>query len=284
MRKYKIGEWNEWTDESNNIPFEKSGKPGIGHGEEKLGEEFNTKPLGQNKSHDLDVNNEKWEVKKADGADSFRLGVEVAEKYSNLLFNILSCFHILDKIKNQLISKSFKESINKICLEVNLSYSKKQKDVTPITIFEGLHRSEVSEANLNKLNELLENLKKIISFDPQIIEIYSCFDGEKKPYTSIDVVKKINLENISQEQKLEIFKGPESYDQNFICSQISEHLEIFKNKTLKEQLDEIVRGAFDKLRLVLVDKDKGYKPFSTLDKVSCYRITSGAPRCRVNES
>ena len=278
MKKYLTDCWNPWTKESSNVAF-KSPTSAVGDGEEKLGKEFNTTPLGQNSSHDLVVNNEKWEVKKLDDGNSFRLGVSVSTKYNNLRFKIINCLSILNKIKDQLISESFKERIIKICEDINTSHGRGSH-----TIIEGLFQNEVSEANLNKLNELLENLKKIISFDPQIIEIYSCFDGKKKPYTSIDVVKKINLENISQKQKLEIFKGPESYDQNFICSQISEHLEIFKNKTLKEQLDEIVRGAFDSLRLVVVDKNKGYKPFSTLDKVSCYRITSGAPRCRVNES
>ena len=286
MSKYQNGKWNEWTDKSSNVPFEKSGKPGIGHGEEKLGEEFDTKPLGQNKSHDLDVNNEKWEVKKADGANSFRLGVEVAEKYSNLLFNVLSCFHILDKIKNQLISKSFKEKINKICLEVNLSYSKKKKDVTPITIFQGLHRSEVSESNLIKLNDLLENLKKTIkSFDPKIMKkLYSSYDGKEYEYTSLDAVAKINLENISEKHKLEIFKAPELYDQSLIHSGISEYLDVLRNETLKDKLDTMVRSVFNDVRLVLVLEKKGYRPLLKVEDISCVRITSGGPRCKVNNS
>ena len=275
MSKYKLDSWNPWT-KTNNVKF-KSSTDAVGDGEEKLGEEFNTEPLGQNNSYDLDVNNEKWEVKKLDVDDSFRLGVTVSTAYNNLRFRIINCSMILNIIKDQLLSERIKKIIIKIYEELETAHGRASHSIVA-----GLFQNELAEANLNKLNELLENLKDIIFIKPEIIEMYSSFDGEKYKYSSLDAVKKINLEDISPNQKLEIFRDPESYDKNFICSQISEHLEILKNETLKEKLDKIVRGAFQGLRLVLVDKQKGYKPLSTLESVSCYRITSGAPRCRIN--
>ena len=275
MSKYKLDSWNPWT-KTNNIPF-KSELKAVGDGEAKLGEEFNTEPLGQNNSYDLDVNKEKWEIKKLDEDDSFRLGVSVSTAYNDLRLRVINCSMILNIIKNQLLSERIKKTIIKIYEEIETAHGRASHSIVV-----GLFQNELAETNLNKLNELLENLKDIISIKPEIIEMYSSFDGKKYKYSSLDAVKKINLEDISQDQKLEIFRDPESYDKNFICSQISEHLEILKNETLKEKLDKIVRGAFQGLRLVLVDEQKGYKPFSTLQSVSCYRITSGAPRCRIN--
>ena len=56
---------------------------------------------------------------------------------------------------------------------------------------------------------------------------------------------------------------------------------ILKNQTLKEYLNKIVREVFDDLTLVIVDKYKGFMPISSIEKVSCHRITSGGPRCRI---
>ena len=275
MSKYKLDSWNPWT-KTNTVQF-KSKSNAIGDGESKLGEEFKTKPLGQNKSYDLEVNKEKWEIKKLDDDGSFRLGVSVSTKYNDLLFRVINCYMTLTKIKDQLLSQNIKNRIMKIYDEIETAHGRAKH-----SIIVGLFQNELAEANLNKLNELLESLKDIISFEPQIIEMYSSFDGGKNEYSSLDAVKKINIENISQDQIFELFRDPESYDENFICSQISEHLVILKNETLKEKLDEIVRSAFQGLRLVLVDQQKGYKPLSTLDSVFCYRITSGGPRCKIN--
>ena len=60
-------EWNPWTIKSEKIPF-KSIIKGIGDGEHKLGAEYKTMPLGQNKSYDLYIEtlDQKWECKKLD--------------------------------------------------------------------------------------------------------------------------------------------------------------------------------------------------------------------------
>ena len=82
-------------------------------------------------------------------------------------------------------------------------------------------------------------------------------------------------------KKIDIFGSPESYDQNFLKSQIHKNLEILKDQTLKEYLNKMVREVFDDLTLVIVDKNKGFMPILSIEKVSCYRITSGSPRCRI---
>ena len=51
---YKFDCWNPWTIKSAHTPFKKENT----NGEHKLGAEFNTVPLGQNSTHDLNINNE----------------------------------------------------------------------------------------------------------------------------------------------------------------------------------------------------------------------------------
>jgi hypothetical protein len=276
MIKSKLDVWNPWTYKSSNVQF-KSKKKYIGDGEEKLGKEFNTQPLGQNMSYDLKVGREKWEVKKLDTDNSFRLGVSVSSNYINLQYKLINCFSNLDKVKDQLLSRFFRKKIFNVINQINSSFGSSRT-----SILEGLLKNELSEANLIKLNELIEELKEIINFNHQEIEMYSSFDGKKHKYSSIDAMKKIKLEVLSKDKLIKTFGNEDFFDQNFICSVICDDLDILENKTFKEALDETVRGVFDDLRFVIVDKQKGYLPLSTLDKISCYRITSGNPRCKIN--
>tara|TARA_B100000575_G_scaffold278568_1_gene266017 strand:+ start:1339 stop:2190 length:852 start_codon:yes stop_codon:yes gene_type:complete len=281
MSKYKLDSWNPWTKKSSKVPFKRNiTQAGVGHGEAKLGKELNTVPMGQNASYDLKVNNEKWEVKTLDSESSVRLGVAVAIEYNELRHSVLNCFIILNKMNDQLLSERFKKKILEICEEIN------KKDKEGLTIIERIMKNEVSEPLLNKINGFLEYLKKIIiNFQPKKIEMYSSLDGEKYEYSSLIAVKKINLENISKEKKLKIFKDPELYDKNLIHSQISEYLEIIKKQTLKEKLNDIVRTSLQgEVRLVLVHKNKGYKPISNNEKVIfCNRITANYPRLKYTD-
>ena len=275
MRKYQKDSWNSWTKISEGVSWESS-KSYIGDGEDKLGKEFHTKPLGQNDSYDLNIDNEKWEVKKLDNGESFRLGVEIASRYNDLLYRLIDCFNTLNIVRDHLVSELFKEKIVKILDALNASWGKTR---TPILI--GLYKNEVGEANLTKLDELLEDLKKIIFVPHNKIKLYSSYDGKIYEYKSTDAIEKIQLENISIDNKIKKFGSPESFDQNFITSKIQQNLKILKGQTLKECLNKMVREVFDDLTLVIVDKKKGFMPISSIDKVSCYRITSGSPRCRI---
>jgi hypothetical protein len=275
MRQYIKNSWNTWTPKSSGIPY-KSSKSYIGDGEEKLGKEFDTKPLGQNDSHDLNINNEKWEVKKLDSGKSFRLGVEIASKYNDLLYKLIGCFDLLNIMKEHLVSEYFKKRIIRILDDANTSWGTAK---TPI--LKGLYKNEVGELNLLKLDELLEELKEITFISHNKIKLYSSYDGEIYEYTSTEAAEKIHLEKISIDKKIKIFGSPESYDQNLIRSKIQQNLEMLKDQTLKEYLNKMVREVFDDLTLVIVDKRKGFMPISSIEKVSCYRITSGSPRCRI---
>lgn len=276
MLKYKLDIWNSWTKKSSEIEF-KSSKSYLGDGEEKLGKEFDSIPLGQNVSYDLEVGSEKWEVKKLDIDNSFRLGVSVSSEYNHLLLKVISCLNNLEKIKDELFSEFFQKKIYKITEQVNSPFGRGKT-----SIFEGLLKNEISEANLNKLNELLEELKLITFFDYQNIEMYSSFNGKKFKYSSLDTIRKIKLEDITKDEKIKLFGSADLYDKNFISSEIYDDLEILVDKTFKEELDRIVRGVFDNIRLVVVDEQKGYLPILDLEKISCYRITSGNPRCKIH--
>jgi len=276
MIKYELDIWNSWTKKSSGIKF-KASKSYLGDGEEKLGKEFDSIPLGQNVSYDLEVGNEKWEIKKLDIDNSFRLGVSISSKYNILLSKIINCLNNLEKIKDELLSEFFQKKIYKIIEQVNSPFGRAKN-----SILEGLLKNEISEGNLNKLNELLEELKAITFFNHQNIEMYSSINGKKYQYSSLDAVKKIKLEDINKDEKIKFFGSADLHDKNLISSEFYDDLEILVDKTLKDELNKIVRGVFDNLRLVAVDKQKGYLPLSTLKKISCYRITSGNPRCKIH--
>jgi hypothetical protein len=76
--------WNSWSDKSENISFETNVK-GLGDGEHKVSAEQSAKIMGQNVCYDLELpNGEKWECKKPDRNNSFRLGVESCSEYTIL--------------------------------------------------------------------------------------------------------------------------------------------------------------------------------------------------------
>lgn len=277
--KYKFDVWNAWTHRSKHIPFNKI-KNNNGDGEDKLAAEFNTKPLGQNSTHDLDVNNEKWEVKKLDTDNSFNLGVEAYSKFVlDFVVPIASLFKKLDEIEGQLISINLKQNISNLIHEFNSSW-KNGRTHNGITIRDGLPRGELSQNNLNKLNELIKQLKLITNVDNSKIKLYSSNTGEKKLYTSEVAMQKINLEEISYDAKIQIFENEQSYDRIYLASKIHEYLNEFKDIDASEKLTIIVRSMFDDLRLVFVDKKLGFKPIDKkIDNVTCYRITRKTPRC-----
>jgi hypothetical protein len=278
MRTYNEDVWNPWTELSELIPFE-SEVTYIGAGERKLAAEFDTIPLGQNETCDLEINNERWQVKKLDVDGSFRLGVDILPEYNNLLSRLFGCSETLVGAQEYLLSARFREQISRILNDLNQTWG-----TARIAILAGLYRGEVGEENLNKLSELLEELKEIIFFiDDTTIELYSSYDGKRYPYTPTDAIIKIQRENITTKQKVEILGGVESFDRSFLKSQIQPHLVFLQHTTLNEYLNTMVRRVFNELRLVLVHKTYGFMPISAanIENVYCYRITSGSPRCRL---
>ena len=54
------------------------------------------------------------------------------------------------------------------------------------------------------------------------------------------------------------------------------------NNQLKDILDDCIRKEAIDMKLIIVDKNKGWFPVNDLSKLSCPRITSGAPRINYN--
>tara|TARA_B100000780_G_C21015061_1_gene406615 strand:+ start:62 stop:922 length:861 start_codon:yes stop_codon:yes gene_type:complete len=278
--KYKLDTWNPWTAKSNEEPFipdQAVREKGEGEGERKLGKEFNATPEGQNVSYDLNINNQKWEVKKLDFDKSFRLGVEVFPKFiKDFVTPLMVLFEKLEKLQNNLVSLKMQNEVSEILKSFDSKHGR-----TKTTIHDGLMRGELAQSNLEVLDGLIERLHLITDIDDREIELYSSFDGSKNAYSSIAAFRKINLEpELSQDQKIRYFGKDELYDQIYLISETQSTLELFKDKNICNKLTEVIRPVFDDKILVFVDAKKGYKPLSNVEAIICYRITSKAPRCK----
>ena len=271
--KYDL--WNKWTDKSSKISFKSNNN--YGDGEEKLGSEYGIIPMGQNSSYDLDMPfNQRWECKKLDKDGSFRLGVEISSEYTIILSNILYIFNNIKNIYTYLQDGSnIKNSLKKIITKLNET-TKKCKT----SLINGLKKHEVSESNLKKANDMIENIKKITSLDNDKIELYSSYDGKKYNYNLLDAYNKLHLENINIKNIISTIGDIETYNQLCIINSIKNNIKMFNNCTLLEKLNEIIRNVFKNKFLVFVDEIKGYKPITKLHYIICYRITHGKPRCK----
>ncbi|MXV37117.1 hypothetical protein GO491_00280 [Flavobacteriaceae bacterium Ap0902] len=274
--QYKNNIWNPWTKKSKNIKF-KSSILAVGDGEEKLGAEFNTVPLGQNVSYDLLVFGEKWEVKKLDSDNSFRLGVEVASNYRLIIDSVIRILENVLQLENILINS---KKSNQIKNYINLIKSNTGRSST--LLISGLRRNEVSASNLSKANDLIENLKKLLIAENFSVKMFSSYDGLEGNYDILNAFRKLEFEDISIENKLSKLECDiEFYTRLQLTSKIFDDIIIFKDISLKEKLNELVRSIFTDIKLVLVHKDKGFKPITDMDLFYCNRITSGNPRCKL---
>ena len=274
---YKIEHWNPWTTKSDETPF-KSTIDSVGDGEQKLGKELGVTPLGQNFKYDLLVKHEKWEVKKLDSENSFRLGVEVSSSYNIVLFDIINIFSKLSTIQEKLVSDTIKNEIKNVVSSLNTLSGR-----STTMLLDGLKKNEVSAANLEKANDIIDNLNSLLVYNESELELYSSYDGKKYNYSLLDSFLKISKEDLSSQIKINLFGGAKILDKLLIASEIGPELQKFKQTSLKIKLNTIVRNVFKGLRLVLVHKNKGYKPIQNLENIYCNRITSGAPRCKFND-
>jgi hypothetical protein len=274
-KTYKEDQWNAWTKTSSRVKF-KSSEKAIGDGEHKLGAEFGIKPLGQNSAYDLDVNGEKWEIKKVDSDKSFRLGVEVATHYTPVISSVIRILENVLSIKHDLLD-SVSGKIIKTCIENINSISPSCETL----LLDGLRKNEVAASNLQKANDIIEELKAILIKDELNVNLYSSVDGEIYGYDILIAFKKISLEDISIDKKISLLGDKEIYNRSLITSKVADDLLIFKNITLQEKLNKIIRNIFKDVKLVLVHEEQGYKPIGNLKNIYCNRITSGLPRCKM---
>lgn len=268
--------WIPWSDKSSHLSF-KSTEIAVGDGEQKLAAEFDVKPLGQNVSYDLNVRGERWEVKKLDSDNSFRLGVEVSSSYREIINSVTRIFEQLILIENHLIDSDIGNSIRKVIREIVTTSGR-----TSTLLITGLKKNEVSSSNLNKANLLIKNIKELKFTENKYIKLYSSYNGKKLNYDYLTAFKKLSLESISIEDKLSVLNcSRDLYNKLLLSNSIADDISYFKDLSLKEKLDNLVRSIFTDTKLVLVHKKLGFKVISDLEKIYCNRITSGNPRCKV---
>lgn len=195
---YQVDAWNTWTKKSSRIRF-KSVAKAIGDGEHKLGAEFDEKPLGQNYAYDLEVMGEKWEIKKVDSDNSFRLGVEVASHYTPVIGNVIRILERVLSIKQDLLN-TVSGRIVKTCITQIETISGSCK--TPL--LDGLRKNEVAESNLQKANDIIEELKAILLKDDIKIKLHSSVDGKIKEYNILNAFKKLVVEEIAIKEKIKL--------------------------------------------------------------------------------
>lgn len=268
-------EWNAWSDKSKKVNFKSSIKS-IGDGEEKIGAEFNIIPLGQNYTHDFNMPwNDKWECKKMDSDNSFRLGVEVSTCYTCVIRDVINVFEYIISIKDMLFNNTQSKIDVDKCITLITNNSGKCKT----SLIDGLKKNEVSESNLIKADEVIKILSKYTVNNNKTIQLFSSFDGNVYNYTLLDAFNKLKLESIDDTTISSKLGNNELYNISLILN--SNHNNVFKNPVmLSEKLNNIVRSVFDTKTLVLVDELKGYMPIKSTKKIICNRITSGAPRCK----
>ena len=270
--------WNPWTEKSENTPF-KSTENALGDGEQKLGAEYDEKPQGQNISYDLNILGEKWEVKKLDSDNSFRLGVEVASSYRIIIDKATSVLEKILEIEGDLVESKTKDIIKDCIFKLTTNSGRSRHKV-----IEGLKKDEVSESNLEKANDIIQEVKKLVlsESENEQVFLFSSFDGSSQKYDLLSAYQKLELENISLIEKLDKLKCDYNiYSRLVLTTKVEKDVLLFKNKSLKEQLNNLVRSVFHDVKLVLVNKDMGYKPMKDLNQIYCNRITSGNPRCKV---
>tara|TARA_A100001011_G_C14310891_1_gene845527 strand:+ start:347 stop:1036 length:690 start_codon:yes stop_codon:yes gene_type:complete len=221
-------EFNSWTDKSKDVPF-KSSQKCVGNGENKLAKELDIlTPLGgQNSTVDLVHPNMGNSSVKDMTNDDCTLGTEGCSdlrKIFRTIVNLFVCW--IEKYKSKC------ELANKFYNDINKKYGSSR-----ITIISGIDRFELSKANLQKLNQLFNELKK---------------------------------------HKLE--KEYESLDSEYINDIVNS----LGDKSLQDMLNECVRKEASRMTLIIVHEKKGWLIVKDKNKLSCPRITRGAPRINYN--
>lgn len=214
----------------------------------------------------------KWECKKLDSDNSFRIGVEISELYTPIISKIIKIFSNILEIDKQLlgINSNIKECIDKL---------RHRNKMCKTLLLTGLKRHEVSHPNLIKANDIIETLKQLIITDNDEIMLFSSFDGKEYLYSLSNAFAKLSLEPISKCDIISKF-GEDKYDRLLLTRAIANDLKMFTEISLCEYLNHIVRSMFKDKKLIFVDEHRGYKPINKLDQIVCNRITTGRPRCK----
>jgi hypothetical protein len=252
--------WIPWSEKSNDIPF-KSTITGVGDGEQKMERELNTPLLGQNSSYDmmpiLNGTKTKCDVKKLDLQNDFNTGKEGRDalRPSKLLHTILIDSLIVFQ-KSDLFTSEEKAKL------VSL------QDISP---------DEISVGTLKKMKDvcmMLNVKKKTLSSGLPTI-----------PFTTHGQTKDIPIDlYYTICQKVEAFHFPSeftSYIETIQILQKMDHIYIDEPSKFMEDLNALVGKLFTDIKLILVNKDKGYLILPDANRIRFYRITRGHPRFQV---
>ncbi len=253
--------WISWSEKSNNIPFVSTMK-GIGDGEQKISQEFDTPVLWQNSPYDmmpiLNGIKTKCEVKKLDKQNDFNTSKEGRD--------------VLRPIK--MLHTTFLDSINWF-VKSNL-FTPDEKAV--LVLVEDVSPDELAEGTLKKLKQIcvmLNSKKKSLrsTLHPPIPFTAHC---QPKQMIPLDVYYSLC-------QKIDIDFPIEfsSYIDTILILQKMDHIYIDEPNKLIEDLNAVVEKLFADITIIIVDKDKGYMILPDTSRIQFYRITRGNPRFKV---
>lgn len=223
-----VDKHHKWSDKSKDVPF-KSSQKCVGNGEEKLAKELDilTPVGGQNSTVDL-IHTEIGDISVKDMTnDDCTLGTEGCNDMRKIFRTIINLF-----VSWIIKYKSKCELANKFYNDIDKKYGSSRT-----TIMDGIDRYELSKANLSKLNDLLNELKKN--------KLEKEYDSLKSEYID-DIINSLG------------------------------------DKSLQDMLNECVRKEATIMTLIIVDEKQGWLIVKDINKLSCPRITRGAPRINYN--
>ena len=275
LKHIKYGIWFPWTELSENISY-KTTRNSVGKGEEKVAAEFNTSINGQNSSCDLPPQSipgfsKGIEIKQLDRG-TFRLGVKSNSGYISFMQNILTTFTQIEFIFTNFDSSDNRyENLKKIHDGIfDKSCGKNLKQC--------FLDAEVSIGNVHKTDLLLKSIKSLLKSatdSPRIHEIFEPISGKKINVNSKIAFSLLQSVGYSNDTILNILQTNE-YNNAIIskCELPYESVAVPMNLIIQESLDHV--------ELLIVSEEKGYKLIDKNNIKFC-RITSGGPRCKVNE-
>jgi len=260
--------WNNWTDDDKKIEY-KTRIKGLGSGEERIANLFNTKPKGQNVHYDIDLPNEyenqKGEVKELDSANTFQVGRDGRDRLRPTKIYISKLIQIF-------ITLVYEDSPY-----INSHIKKKMDSISKIS------PDEICKSNIlsiNKICKYLYDLKvRIYKCLPDIniydsitgvksnvhmLDAYAIMIAERK--SVVDIKKTLSEEQFDYVNLLTIIEHPYINDPSKMNNDLNGTCDMFKLSTL------------------IFVNEKGYYILCSniKDKISFERITLGKPRFKAH--
>jgi len=146
------GQWIGWSEKSKDVEFKSSSKC-IGNGEHKLAKELDieTNPGGQNSTVDL-YHKEIGPISVKDmTSDDCTLGTEGSQRMTKVFIRMIYL----------LVNWCEKYSLQCTHAREVLDMLNQTGTTSKMTLLQGIERREISGSNFNKLNNIIEHVKKI---------------------------------------------------------------------------------------------------------------------------